>query len=139
MNPSTLDNITPSVFVRKPLLLVTLRLPFHSSLLKAHTGHGPMSPLICMDKTLLLKIVFTAVNGTVISIYNPEYSFTIGRLSSLVYPLYHYSTHLGFHTFSRLYSHTFSMSHILATDQTIIPLFVDSISHLWLPAHSFLQ
>ena len=33
--------------------LVTLRLPFHSSLLKAYIRQSPTSPLICMDKTLL--------------------------------------------------------------------------------------
>ena len=92
MNLYTVVNIVCSVFRMKCLFLIVIKLPVHSSLLTVHIAQSPSSPLSCMDKNPLAKILSTVVNVTVILVCNPDCIFTVRRLSCLIDPLSHCST-----------------------------------------------
>lgn len=85
MNPFTVVNVFSSVFKMKHLLLIDFKLPFYSSLLTAPVDQSHNSVLSCMDKNLLLKIISTAVNRTVILVYNTACIFTDRWFFSLIY------------------------------------------------------
>lgn len=125
MNPYIVVNVFCLVFRMKHLLLIDIKLPFYFSLLTAPIDQSLNSLLSCMDKNPILKIGSTAVNRTVIWVYNPSCISTDRWLFSLIY-----SAPLFFSTFFRLSATPclWVMSQQPTCDPTIYWLLIPSLA-----------